>query len=86
VEREHAQDTVLGRGRRGGEGRIPVAADLALRPSDSDVIVVSNLFIYIMADLAAAIVGNVDIAASAHLKPERQSPSMFESVHGSAPA
>jgi len=63
VEREPAQHTVLRRGRRGGEGRIPVAADLALRPSDSDVLVVSNLYVYIMADLAAAIVGTVGLVA-----------------------
>lgn len=38
---------------------MPVDAELVLRPSGSDVIVVSNLYVYIMSDLAAAIVGTV---------------------------
>ena len=62
-----------------------LAAKLVLRPFDFDVIVASNLYGDIFSDLAAAIVGSAGIAASANLNPERQFPSMFEPVHGSAP-
>ncbi|HEY4616248.1 MAG TPA: isocitrate/isopropylmalate family dehydrogenase, partial [Citricoccus sp.] len=50
-----------------------------------DVIVASNLFGDILSDLAAAVAGSIGIAPSANLNPERQFPSMFEPVHGSAP-
>ena len=33
----------------------------------------------------AAVVGSIGIAASGNLNPEREYPSMFEPVHGSAP-
>jgi len=49
------------------------------------VVVGSNLFGDILTDLGAAIAGSIGIAASANINPERQYPSMFEPVHGSAP-
>lgn len=62
-----------------------LAAKLVLRPGDFDVIVASNLFGDILSDLAAAIAGSIGIAPAANLNPEREFPSMFEPVHGSAP-
>lgn len=55
------------------------------RPAHFDVLVVSNLFGEILADLSAANVGGLGLAPSANLNPERAFPSMFEPVHGSAP-
>lgn len=54
-------------------------------PQRFDVIVGSNLFGDILSDLGPAITGSLGIAPSANLNPERQFPSMFEPVHGSAP-
>ncbi len=62
-----------------------LAADCVLRPTELDVIVASNLFGDILSDLTAAVAGSIGIAASANLNPERDHPSMFEPVHGSAP-
>ncbi len=62
-----------------------LCAKLVLRPHEFDVIVGSNLFGDILSDLAAAIAGSIGIAPSANLNPERDFPSMFEPVHGSAP-
>jgi tartrate dehydrogenase/decarboxylase/D-malate dehydrogenase len=47
--------------------------------------VASNLFADILTDLGAVIMGGMGFAPSANLNPERTYPSMFESVHGSAP-
>jgi len=54
-------------------------------PDWFDVVVASNLFGDILSDLGAAVVGSIGLAPSANLNPERQYPSMFEPVHGSAP-
>jgi tartrate dehydrogenase/decarboxylase/D-malate dehydrogenase len=62
-----------------------LAALLVLDPGRFDVIVASNLFGDILSDLAAAVAGSIGIAPSANLDPEREHPSMFEPVHGSAP-
>lgn len=62
-----------------------LAADFVLRPDRHDVVVASNLFGDILSDLGAAIAGSIGIAPSANLNPEREAPSMFEPVHGSAP-
>jgi tartrate dehydrogenase/decarboxylase/D-malate dehydrogenase len=62
-----------------------LAAMLVLAPYKFDVIVASNLFGDILSDLGAAIAGSIGIAPSANLNPEREFPSMFEPVHGSAP-
>jgi tartrate dehydrogenase/decarboxylase/D-malate dehydrogenase len=62
-----------------------LCAKLVLDPARFDVIVGSNLFGDILSDLAAAVAGSIGIAPSANLNPERQHPSMFEPVHGSAP-
>jgi tartrate dehydrogenase/decarboxylase/D-malate dehydrogenase len=62
-----------------------LAALVVLQPARFDVIVASNLFGDILSDLAAAVAGSIGIAPSANLNPEREHPSMFEPVHGSAP-
>ena len=62
-----------------------LAAKIVLAPDTFDVIVASNLFGDILSDLAAAVAGSIGIAPSANLNPEREHPSMFEPVHGSAP-
>ena len=62
-----------------------LAAMVVLNPGRFDVIVASNLFGDILSDLAAAVAGSIGIAPSANLNPEREFPSMFEPVHGSAP-
>src|SRR5207302_578727 len=55
------------------------------RPERFDVVVGSNLFGDILSDLGPAVTGTIGIAPSANLNPEREYPSMFEPVHGSAP-
>lgn len=54
-------------------------------PQRYDVIVTDNLFGDILTDLGGAVSGGIGLAASANLNPERNGPSMFEPVHGSAP-
>ncbi|WP_086860417.1 isocitrate/isopropylmalate dehydrogenase family protein, partial [Streptomyces milbemycinicus] len=62
-----------------------LAAKFVLEPARFDVVVASNLFGDILSDLAAAVAGSIGIAPAANLNPEREFPSMFEPVHGSAP-
>jgi tartrate dehydrogenase/decarboxylase/D-malate dehydrogenase len=62
-----------------------LAAYLVTRPESFDVIVGSNLFGDILSDIAAAVMGGIGMAPAANLNPEREFPSMFEPVHGSAP-
>jgi tartrate dehydrogenase/decarboxylase/D-malate dehydrogenase len=62
-----------------------LAARMVTDPPSLDVIVGSNLFGDILTDLGAAISGSLGIAPGANLNPEREYPSMFEPIHGSAP-
>jgi tartrate dehydrogenase/decarboxylase/D-malate dehydrogenase len=62
-----------------------LAAQMVMDPGRFDVIVASNLFGDILSDLGPAVAGGLGIAPSANLNPERDHPSMFEPVHGSAP-
>ncbi|MBM3573459.1 MAG: tartrate dehydrogenase, partial [Alphaproteobacteria bacterium] len=62
-----------------------LTAHFVLHPDWFDVVVGSNLFGDILSDLGPAAAGSIAIAPSANLNPERQYPSMFEPVHGSAP-
>lgn len=62
-----------------------LSAHFVTRPDRFDVVVGSNLFGDILSDLGAAVVGSMGLAPSANLNPEREYPSMFEPVHGSAP-
>lgn len=56
-----------------------------LHPERFEIVVTSNLFGDILTDLGAAITGGMGLAAGDNLNPERRYPSMFESIHGSAP-
>jgi tartrate dehydrogenase/decarboxylase/D-malate dehydrogenase len=62
-----------------------LCARFVLQPQDFDVVVASNLFGDILSDLGPACTGTIGLAASANLNPERNFPSLFEPVHGSAP-
>ena len=62
-----------------------LTAHFVQHPDWFEVVVGSNLFGDILSDLGPAIAGSIGIAASANLNPEKQFPSMFEPVHGSAP-
>src|SRR4051794_34349507 len=55
------------------------------QPERFEVVVTSNLFGDILTDLGAALAGGLGLAAGANLNPEREFPSMFEPIHGSAP-
>lgn len=57
---------------------------MVLNPASLDVVVASNLHADILSDLAAALSGSLGIAPTANLRPERDYPSMFEPIHGSA--
>lgn len=62
-----------------------LAARFVLQPRRFDVVVASNLFGDILSDLGPATTGTIGLSASANLNPERNFPSLFEPVHGSAP-
>jgi tartrate dehydrogenase/decarboxylase/D-malate dehydrogenase len=62
-----------------------LCAQFVRNPHWFDVVVGSNLFGDILSDLGPACTGTIAIAPSANLNPERDFPSMFEPVHGSAP-
>jgi tartrate dehydrogenase/decarboxylase/D-malate dehydrogenase len=57
---------------------------MTLKPQSLDTIVATNLHADILSDLAAALAGSLGIAPTANLNPEREFPSMFEPIHGSA--
>lgn len=57
---------------------------MVLKPASIDVVVATNLHADILSDLAAALSGSIGIAPTANLNPEREFPSMFEPIHGSA--
>jgi tartrate dehydrogenase/decarboxylase/D-malate dehydrogenase len=54
------------------------------KPDSLDTIVATNLHADILSDLAAALSGSIGVAPTANLNPERDTPSMFEPIHGSA--
>jgi tartrate dehydrogenase/decarboxylase/D-malate dehydrogenase len=62
-----------------------LTAHFVLHPDWFDVVVASNLFGDILSDLGPACAGTIGIAPSGNLNPEREFPSCFEPVHGSAP-
>jgi len=62
-----------------------LCAHFVQHPDWFSVVVGSNLFGDILSDLGPAIAGTIGMAASGNINPERQFPSMFEPVHGSAP-
>jgi tartrate dehydrogenase/decarboxylase/D-malate dehydrogenase len=62
-----------------------LTAHFVQHPDWFDVVVGSNLFGDILSDLGPAVTGTIAVAPSANINPERDHPSMFEPVHGSAP-
>jgi tartrate dehydrogenase/decarboxylase/D-malate dehydrogenase len=62
-----------------------LSAHFVLNPDRFDVVVASNLFGDILSDLGPACTGTIGIAPAANINPERDFPSLFEPVHGSAP-
>ena len=62
-----------------------LTANFVMHPDWFDVVVASNLFGDILSDLGPACTGTIGIAPSANINPERDFPSLFEPVHGSAP-
>lgn len=62
-----------------------LAARFVLDPRRLGVVLGSNLFGDILSDLGAAIAGGLGLAPSGNINPDTTAPSMFESVHGSAP-
>lgn len=61
-----------------------LAMEIVRDPAQFDVIVASNLLGDILSDLGAALLGGLGLSPSANIHPGRV--SMFEPVHGSAPA
>src|SRR5215203_1662266 len=62
-----------------------LSAHFVLNPDRFDVVVASNLIGDILSDLGPACTGTIGIAPSGNINPERDFPSLFEPVHGSAP-
>ena len=62
-----------------------LSAHFVRNPDWFDVVVGSNLFGDILSDLGPAVTGTIGIAPGSNINPEKDHPSMFEPVHGSAP-
>jgi len=62
-----------------------LTAHFVQHPDWFDVVVGSNLLGDILSDLGPAVTGTIGIAPGANINPEKDFPSMFEPVHGSAP-
>jgi tartrate dehydrogenase/decarboxylase/D-malate dehydrogenase len=61
------------------------SANFVLRPERFDVVLTTNLFGDILSDLGGAIMGSLGLGGSGNINPEKEFPSMFEPIHGSAP-
>ena len=61
------------------------AANLVLRPEQFDVILTTNMIGDVLSDLGGALMGSLGLGPSGNINPEREYPSMFEPIHGSAP-
>jgi tartrate dehydrogenase/decarboxylase/D-malate dehydrogenase len=61
------------------------SANFVLRPWIFDVVLTTNLFGDILSDLGGALMGSLGLGGSGNINPEKQYPSMFEPIHGSAP-
>jgi len=62
-----------------------LTAHFVQHPDWFDVVVGSNLLGDILSDLGPAVTGTIGIAPGGNINPEKEHPSMFEPVHGSAP-
>ncbi|MBN2009478.1 tartrate dehydrogenase [candidate division KSB1 bacterium] len=61
------------------------SANFVLRPEQFDVVLTTNLFGDILSDLGGALMGSLGLGGSGNINPEKEYPSMFEPIHGSAP-
>jgi len=61
------------------------SANFVLKPELFDVIVTTNMIGDILSDLGGAIMGSLGLGGSGNINPEKEFPSMFEPIHGSAP-
>ncbi len=61
------------------------SANFVLRPWIFDVVLTTNLFGDILSDLGGALMGSLGLGGSGNINPEKEFPSMFEPIHGSAP-
>jgi len=61
------------------------AANFVLRPEIFDVVLTTNSYGDILSDLGGAIMGSLGLGGSGNVNPEKDFPSMFEPIHGSAP-
>ncbi|MFK7936443.1 MAG: tartrate dehydrogenase [Saprospiraceae bacterium] len=61
------------------------SANFVLHPEYFDVILTTNMIGDILSDLGGAIMGSLGLGGSGNINPEREYPSMFEPIHGSAP-
>ena len=61
------------------------SANFVLHPEKFDVILTTNMIGDILSDLGGAIIGSLGLGASGNINPEKEYPSMFEPIHGSAP-
>ena len=62
-----------------------LCSHFVLNPEKFNVVVGSNLFGDILSDLGPACTGTIGVAPSGNINPEKDFPSLFEPVHGSAP-
>lgn len=60
-------------------------ASFVLKPEIFDVVLTTNLFGDILSDLGGAVMGSLGLGGSGNINPEKEFPSMFEPIHGSAP-
>jgi tartrate dehydrogenase/decarboxylase/D-malate dehydrogenase len=61
------------------------SANFVLHPEKFDVVLSSNMIGDILSDLGGAVMGSLGLGPSGNINPERDHPSMFEPIHGSAP-
>lgn len=61
------------------------SASFVLAPERFDVILTTNMIGDILSDLGGAIMGGLGLGPSGNINPEKEFPSMFEPIHGSAP-
>lgn len=61
------------------------SAGFVLSPERFDVIVTTNMIGDILSDLGGATMGSLGLGPSGNINPEKDFPSMFEPIHGSAP-
>ncbi len=61
------------------------SANFVLHPEYFDVLLTTNMIGDILSDLGGAIMGSLGLGGSGNINPEKEYPSMFEPIHGSAP-